>query len=168
MGIEISGGHFQPKLFYSSMKQIILHLSAHRCAAPFSFWEHFENRKRDRDEHDQRQSHVALSTFSRWSSGCHRRVPPAPYGMWAPVADTTLSCSGWPIQVPLELVLMLCLAVLLIVEIKKKPIPCIHLLWQSLLHPMGEIRCGLQRWRSCPRLLNLNVFMNCSSPPNLF
>lgn len=120
MGIEISGGHFQPKLFYSSMKQIILHLSVHRCAAPFSFWEHFENRKRDRDEHDQRQSHVALSTFGRWSSGCHRRVPPAPYGMWAPVADTTLSCSGWPIQVPLEPVLMLCLAVLLIVEIKKK------------------------------------------------
>ena len=41
MGIEISGGPFQPKLFYYSNKHIILHLSVHQRAAPFSLRERF-------------------------------------------------------------------------------------------------------------------------------
>lgn len=178
MGIEVSGGPFQPKLFYYSNKHIILHLSVHQHAAPFSLREHFE-KKNWRRWTDQRHGHTALSVFSRRSvgtrSGRHHKVlqwwdcPTNPalvrwewcdmVTCWWAGCHPTWSCAtvSSPVQVPVKAVLIFPLVSLLMEEIRKESQ---YPEWISSSkvcpHPLGKICCLLQWWRSYPRLFTEN------------
>lgn len=139
-------------------------------------------KKIDRDEPDQRHSRTALSVFSQWSVGARsgRRgcsggtVPQTPSprggsdGMRLPLDGEDATPHGWqrcwscdtagsPVQAPLKPVLIFPFGGFANCgDKKRKPIPCVGLLRQSLPPCLGEDLLCVQWGRSYPRLFKEN------------